>query len=280
LTQKRLIIGQRSRHIPAGTINYALESLDRLERLVGHAPGCPQSLTGAESPCLVALAYNTSDTDFVERAPAGVVNGSFTLPEIDTGEDDGEFAKDAVFLMPTVNIDTPDAALHSGKLCITLEPIKAGKSGLVAILGLICCRVDYTDAAHKCAALKDGDRVYLKSASSGFSIWARGLEDETGDATLGKQWALVMIGGGAGGGEVNFKRAKSVSAISAATGWAVDEAGTGDACYVAADGTFGDSFTVKSNYFDELPANHPGWIFSDGTDLWFVNMGCNAGPGG
>jgi hypothetical protein len=196
MTPKRLIIGQKLGHMPATEINFALDGIDRLERLIGHAPGCPQELTSAESCSLVALAKNTSSEAFWERGIAGVTRGGLVLPTLDTSATGGTFGKGNVFSMPTVEIDTPDATLHASKWCVPLQPIGPGRTGLVAVMGLICLRVDVTDTTHKFAALQDGDRQYLKSAASGFAIWQFATEDSSGAPTTGKQWCIILVGGG------------------------------------------------------------------------------------
>jgi hypothetical protein len=216
MPHKRLTIGQEYRHLPAGTINYALDELDRLERLIGHAPGCPQALTSAESCSLVGMAKNTSSEAFWERGIAGITRGGLALPVIDEGATGGTFAKGNVAAMPTFEIDTPDATLHASKWCVPLAPIGPGRTGLVAVMGLICLRVNITDETHKFAALNDGDRQYLKSATSGFPIWGSALERET--TKTGKQWCLVLVGGGGASGSSSGRRgARVITAISAAT---------------------------------------------------------------
>lgn len=74
-----------------------------------------------------------------------------------------------------------------------------------------------------------------------------------------------------------LRRIKSTTAIDARTDWPLINAGTGFAAYLNDDGTFSDAFPIKNHYFDEMPINHPGWDFFDGTNHWFINIGCTPG---
>ncbi len=199
---KRLVIGQRTRQIPAGTINRILAELERLGGMIGAPPGPADQSGGGSSHILPVLAKNTTESDLIEFGIAGVDVSAFDFPDIEEGssppyDDDNE--ADSVLLGPPVlEIVTPTADhAENRKWVVTLQPIAAGETGYVAVSGLVPARVDVTDDDHECADIESGDTRYLKSASSGVPIWYRKLQDESGGT--GKQWALVLLGGGGGG---------------------------------------------------------------------------------
>jgi hypothetical protein len=191
MSRKRLIVGQRYQHLPFGTINGTMDDVDRLAAQVGLPPGVAQFANVDGSHVLVCLAKNTSDEGLVERAPAGVVQSAFDLPVLDPDTEGGDVATEVIINGPAIEIEPP--ASETRYWVITIGPIPAGGTGLVAIMGLIAARVDVTEATHQFATFQAGDAVYLKSAASGVEIWDRKLPDATG-----KQWALVMLGGGSG----------------------------------------------------------------------------------
>jgi len=82
----------------------------------------------------------------------------------------------------------------SGAFCVTVEPIAAGKFGRAAIAGVVQCKLNVLDAAHGFAVPIQGNPSAFESASSGPAsiLWKDG---GTGDG----KWALLRIGGGAGG---------------------------------------------------------------------------------
>ena len=78
---------------------------------------------------------------------------------------------------------------------VAVEPIKAGEIGMVAVDGVVQCKLDIEDPGHRYATTKTGSSSELKTASSGEAaiLWK---ESGTG---AGK-WALVRMGAGSGGG--------------------------------------------------------------------------------
>lgn len=203
MSRKRLIVGQRSPHIPAGTINGMMDDVDRLAAQVGLPPGVAQFASVDGSTALVCLAKNTSGATLVERAPAGVKRSAFELPDLDPEAVGGDVATQVILNAPAIELEAPTA--ETKNWVITLGPIKNNETGLVVILGLVAVRVDVTDATHKFATVQTGDTKYLKSDASGAAIWDRKKLDvaEAPGAIppttpKGKQWALVLIGGGGG----------------------------------------------------------------------------------
>ena len=53
MPRKRLIIGQRLRHIPAGSINANMDDIERLQGQLGHPPGTVHATPGGDTPVLV-----------------------------------------------------------------------------------------------------------------------------------------------------------------------------------------------------------------------------------
>ena len=117
------------------------------------------------------------------------IDGVFPTPSGSTGT-----ATEGFQSSPAVLGKTPTGTTN-GSFVIAVEPIGADKFGMVAIDGVVQCKLDVTDASHRFATPKPGSTTELKTASFGEAtiLWK-----ESGTGT-GK-WGLVRIGAGSGGG--------------------------------------------------------------------------------
>jgi hypothetical protein len=262
MPRKRLIIGQRSPGIPAGTINGMMDDIDRLEIRGGVPPGFGQWATVDGSPCLVCLAKNTSESgDLVERAPAKVIQSALVLPDITEasgGDPEINLADSVVLGPPAIEIEPVDSSTTNW--VITLAPIPAGQTGLVALMGLVAARVNVTDAAHEFATFDSTDTIYLKSATSGAAIWDRKKKDvpeapgaDPPTTPKGKQWALILLGGGGGeGGGLTTGFGICTSDCGPATSHDPADWGSGSFKPKYLDGTFGAEATFYNISADEI----------------------------
>lgn len=94
----------------------------------------------------------------------------------------------------------------SGPFAITLADVPAGASGDAACVGVVQCRLNFTDAAHTRCGPSAGNATRLASGATGPAeiVW-REKQGTSGGASLGEQWALVLIDRqGAGGGEATI----------------------------------------------------------------------------
>lgn len=84
-------------------------------------------------------------------------------------------------------------------------------------------------------------------------------------------------GGGSGGGagEVGFDFGRVVEEISAATGWAREDWGTGQIQRVDDDGEdVGDPIVVQNRYPNSVPVDSAAWFLAKDNDFFYVNSGC------
>lgn len=190
---KRFASGQRVKRFPGSLLNDMQDRIDRLERLLtGHDLRRPPT---ADRPWLPVFIKNNTGIDLIERSIVGVDVSALTPPDIvpAEGSDPEENTADAGVLKGIpVEVVKPNADTHKNKVVVTLGPIKQDACGWGVMIGLMWARVDVTDNAHKFAAIETDDTQYLKSAASGMPIVDRKLSG------TGKQWAIVLLGGGGG----------------------------------------------------------------------------------
>ena len=106
---------------------------------------------------------------------------------------------------------------------VAVEPIKSGEIGMVAVDGVVQCKLEIVDASHRYATTKTGtgSASELKTASSGEAtiLWK-----ESGTGT-GK-WGLVRIGANSGGGVKVGKITGTWTKGNTQTVWEYTGAGT------------------------------------------------------
>lgn len=193
---KRFVPGQKIRRLPGGSLNMALDLVGKQGRF-GPPPGPGDRPPTFDTPVLVVPCKNMSGVALPERAIVGVDVSAFTPPDITPGTPDSNDANEAILRGVPVEIVKPNATTHASKWGVTLGPMGTTAPhnvGHLVITGLVWARVNVTDAAHKCVTLTTDDTTYLASAASGTAIWDRKL------AGTGKQWALILLGGGGSGG--------------------------------------------------------------------------------
>lgn len=191
---QRFIPGQKLRRLPGGSLNRALDLVEKQGQF-GPPPGPGDRPPTFDTPVLIVPCKNTSGVALPERAIVGVDVSAFTAPDITPGSPDANDADAAILRGVPVEIKKPDATTHASKWGVTLGPLGTTAPhnvGHMVIAGLVWARVNVTDAAHQCVTIETDDYTYLKSAASGMAIWDRKL------AGTGKQWALVLLGGGGG----------------------------------------------------------------------------------
>lgn len=91
---------------------------------------------------------------------------------------------------PVLTGGTPSATTTAWGVAV--EPIESGKIGRLAVAGVVQCKVEVASADDQFVACKSGG---LKTGSSG-----EGLVLWKDSGTGSGKWALVRLGGGAGGG--------------------------------------------------------------------------------
>lgn len=280
---KRLEIGRVYSELPAATLNEMMAAIEKLLR--DGAPPAQMPSIPFRDPGIIRVkntvgAANSVLPVFSVLGVGNLLSTPTSAPSEGSSEPQDNGAQ---FQSPIIEGVTPTTADHSSKFVITQH--SCYKDGGVdgRSLGFTFVKVSVTDTSHDFAAVKDSDTTQLKSATTGpCEIWW--LEDEHEDEdpidsdhpqTL---WALVKMGGGGGGtGEINAKFGRAAGIISKATGWALDDAGTGDWQELDDDGDpVGDPIQVKNRYFDDIPEDTPVYVISG---LAFVlNAGCTAGP--
>lgn len=102
----------------------------------------------------------------------------------------------------------------AGKFLVTQEPIVADGFGVAVISGPAKVQIDVVSASHGFADVIDGDVTMLRSnGTSGAPI----LYKETGTGT---KWGIVNLGGGSGGGRLQFDVYQTAATPSVpATDW-------------------------------------------------------------
>lgn len=230
---QRFIPGQKLRRLPGGSLNRALDLVEKQGQF-GPPPGPGDRPPTFDTPVLIVPCKNTSGVALPERAIVGVDVSAFTAPDITPGSPDANDADAAILRGVPVEIKKPNATTHASKWGVTLGPIGTTAPhnvGHLVISGLVWARVNVTDAAHQCVTIETDDYTYLKSAASGMAIWDRKL------AGTGKQWALVLLGGGGGGGAMSVTFGVVTTEVGPATG-TIDEItpGEGEVQLYATDG--------------------------------------------
>jgi hypothetical protein len=117
------------------------------------------------------------------------IDGVLPTPSGATGAEADQFQSS-----PAIIGITPTGTTNAG-FVVAVEPIEKDQLGMVAIDGVVQCKLDIKAADHRFATPKPGSATELQTASSGEAaiLWK-----ESGTGT-GK-WGLVRIGAGAGGG--------------------------------------------------------------------------------
>jgi hypothetical protein len=183
----RIEKGQRlSSAISARAWNRAQEAADRV---LGAQPGAQGGgLTSATPAPNVVLIVNDSGQDVpmcgvlgisgVEIDPSG---GSLT------GNTDADKRAREFVSRPVLRGVTPTAD-HAESFVIALEPIANAKIGRAAVSGAFACRVNVTNASHRFATAKNGDRSQLQSAACGVLqlVWKEG-------GTGANKWAVGVM---------------------------------------------------------------------------------------
>lgn len=133
---------------------------------------------------------------------------------------------------------------------------------IVALDGGVDPRTNPTSASETVSVTR---LVSTDTFSSGDNVWA---DWNAKDGV----WEARKLGGVS----TNLTYGKTTSAIGAATGWALADAGTGTFQRLGLDGLAdGPEITVKSRYFDPLPSGIPVYVNDD--DI-IINAGCRTGP--
>lgn len=89
-------------------------------------------------------------------------------------------------------------------------------------------------------------------------------------------WEILNTGGGEA--TVNLKFCRVTDEITKATGWALDDAGSGEANVLNADGSFSaEQLVITNRYFDRIPINAAIWVLELGEDVFVINSGCALG---
>jgi hypothetical protein len=131
-----------------------------------------QNNSGADVPWLGVLGISGVEID-----PSG---GNLT------GDTDADRKAREFATRPVLTGGLPSSG--SDDFVVAMEPIKSGAIGRAACGGVFACKVNVTNATHKFAKAKDGDRTQLQSASCGVLqlLWKEG-------GTGANKWALGAL---------------------------------------------------------------------------------------
>lgn len=120
-----------------------------------------------------------------------------------------------VYSPPMFNCLSPLAS-EPNKFVVAIEQIRDGKIGWTVLMGAVWVRLDVLDSSHKFAKVKNLVTDFMETGASGAIIIFKEKQGEAEESQkTGVQWALIIIGGGAGGNEPSI--VKSTGIIPAAT---------------------------------------------------------------
>ncbi len=168
------------------------------------------------TPRLVVSCNNSTST----TVEPGWIMG-FSAPVFTTeAAPDGD--PQQVYSAPMVKGITPAVPEHSSQFVVALDYIRgtsdvtAGAVGPACLMGLAWVKVNFTLHAHDHVIVAEGE-TQLQSSTSGITpVWIGTIPDD-GDLPA-DVWALILIGGGTGGGgTVARGTCKATSMIDAAS---------------------------------------------------------------
>jgi hypothetical protein len=179
-----------------------------------------------------ALALNDTGADLREFKPAKVVGaGGYTLTA-----DAGYHWAD----LPVVTLDTPAASTDI--IAVTLEAIKDGEFGRVAVAGWCACDCDISDSGHGYASPTTDTDALVSGATGSIRILATG----TGTARR----TAVYLGdqvGGAAGASLSYAESYLTADFDITTGlnsWTASSAPDVTSVTIPSDGTYLIQYTV------------------------------------
>lgn len=266
---KQLPIGQRVLSFPAGTVNSLVDKYYRDLALEMRREQAGMTSV-SNRPWLVGQILNSTEE---QVEPGEILGYSEPVQSLDDPPDgDPSQVHDAPVLKGIIAA-VPE---HRSQFAIAIDYIPPDTIGPCVIGGLTWVAVSWSDEAHDRIKVEEGEYLLISATSGIKPIWHAPIPDS--DDLPALVWALINLGGGGGAtGEINFSRARTATGFSAAVGWSVADAGAGQADILDDDGSIIDTVDCLNNYFNSLLSNHPGWVFSDGTNKWFVNIGCAPG---
>lgn len=133
-------------------------------------------------------------------------------------------------------------------------------------------KVDFSAADQTTAGIPSSGTV-LSGGGSIKVIWR--------EPGTGEKWAVIQLAGAGSGGtsSLRFGRVEDGETITAATGWGDDELGTGPVELKTGDGVFGETVSVKNEFFDSIAELVPVYVEQRSDGEWYiVRPGCNPGP--
>ena len=157
---------------PASMVNGVI---DMLGRQVGPGVGQGEGSPG-NNPYFTMLGFNPG---LVYIPAMGVARA--TDSSIDPSEELGRF-----LTSPSLALEAASEANADAPLVIATNRINAGKTGSVAVAGVIQTRIEVTDESHQFAKPSTSTAWQLDSASSGLPVLFK-------EAGLGTKWAIVSL---------------------------------------------------------------------------------------
>ena len=179
-TMKKVRTGDPLR-IPAATFNTFIDAARDFQQRQRNTVQLPQVSSASEG---IVLVKNNSGADCPRFGILGV-DGVLYDPVSNP-----ERFKNSTAVVGVTPVETN----HKGKFVVLLEPLKDGGIGRARISGTTCVQLNVLSEGHTHADVEEGQSAQLKSDVSGSAVI---LWKETGTGT---KWALVKLGGGAGGG--------------------------------------------------------------------------------
>jgi len=134
----------------------------------------------SDLPANVVLVKNTT----VSEVPRGGVLG-IDGAIVTASNSANTFAANAQHVIGVA----PNQDQHSGRVCVALEPIPAGKIRRAVVVGVAAAKVNVTNAGHRYANIVTGDTAELASGSTG------AIPMTPAETGTGVQWATVFLPG-------------------------------------------------------------------------------------
>lgn len=257
MRRRRLVAGESlDRAISASTWNDLLSLLDHRDAN-GLWLGSTQQQPAARMnrPGVVYIRNNTG-SNLSQFSIVGIGG-----PAIDSNVTYGEFQREVI-----LSATTPGAT-HYGKFAVTIDAIPVGECGLACVSGVVQCKVDLDEEAHRYADLEVGNVGALVSRQSGSAeiLWRLA---ETGDGT----WCIVRLG-------------NSRYAVRKATASASIAAGASGNVAIKTDGKDDETATAYYTWADDGGPTidngdeiYVAWI--DDERKWYILPPASAGTAG
>lgn len=252
----RFTPGEKANQIPGRTWNRLVDGEERDSRRGPPSVRGPEGGSEGENPSPArVLIKNDSGSD----APTGGVLKLTGVVHEPADEPGCEYSG------PIFTGDTP--AANEQHVAILSEPIADGFLGWGVIPNAAWAKVNVSDEDHEFAQPKASVAELVSSASVGFPIIWKEL------GTGADKWAVIsLVKPGVGS---SLRWGQATSAISAATGWAAADRGSGTVQFYDDDGDpDGDPVDVESMFWDSFDDDSVVCVDTSFDPARVVSVGC------